>query len=232
MLDIRLFRNPRFSGASAAITLVFFSMFGTIFFLTQYLQGVLDYSALEAGLRVTPVAVGLILGGPISAKLAERIGTKLVVAGGLVLVAAGLSDRHPVPRRLELRHRRRAPARPRLRHGHGDGARHRVRDGLAAAGEGERRLRRQRHDPHDGRRARRRDPRIAPRQPVPWRHGRGRQRAAARRGRERERHAQRRPGRRPPARRQRPRRRRPDGVRERHARRRARRRRAWPSPAP
>ena len=91
MLDIRLFRNPRFSGASAAITLVFFSMFGSIFFLTQYLQGVLEFSALEAGLRVTPVAVGLIMGGPISAKLAERIGTKLVVAGGLVLVAAGLT---------------------------------------------------------------------------------------------------------------------------------------------
>ena len=50
MLDIRLFRNPRFSGASAAITLVFFAMFGTIF-LTQYLQGVLGYSALEAGVR-------------------------------------------------------------------------------------------------------------------------------------------------------------------------------------
>ena len=91
MLDIRLFRNPRFSGASAAITLVFFSMFGSIFFLTQYLQGVLEFSALEAGLRVTPVAVGLIIGGPISAKLAARIGTKLVVAGGLVLVAAGLT---------------------------------------------------------------------------------------------------------------------------------------------
>src|SRR3954447_12581962 len=87
MLDIRLFRNPRFAGASAAITLVFFSMFGTIFFLTQYLQGVLGYSALEAGLRVTPIAAGLILGGPVSAKLAERIGTKLVVAAGLVLVA-------------------------------------------------------------------------------------------------------------------------------------------------
>ena len=91
MLDIRLFRNPRFSGASAAITLVFFSMFGTIFFLTQYLQGVLDYTALEAGVRVTPIAVGLILGGPISAKLAARFGTKRVVAGGLVLVAIGLS---------------------------------------------------------------------------------------------------------------------------------------------
>jgi EmrB/QacA subfamily drug resistance transporter len=90
MLDVRLFRNPRFSGASAAITLVFFAMFGTIFFLTQYLQGVLGYSALEAGLRVSPVAVGLILGGPISAKLAGRIGTKRVVTGGLVLVALGL----------------------------------------------------------------------------------------------------------------------------------------------
>src|SRR5215212_12089665 len=90
MLDIRLFRNPRFSGASAAITLVFFSMFGTIFFLTQYLQGVLGLSALEAGVRVTPIAVGLILGGPISAKLAERIGTKIVVTGGLLLVALGL----------------------------------------------------------------------------------------------------------------------------------------------
>ena len=90
MLDIRLFRNPRFSGASGAITLVFFAMFGTIFFLTQYLQGVLGYSALEAGVRVTPVALGLILGGPLSAKLAARFGTKVVVAAGLALVSAGL----------------------------------------------------------------------------------------------------------------------------------------------
>ena len=69
---------------------MFFALFGSIFFLTQYLQGVLGYSALEAGIRVTPVAVGLILGGPISAKLAARIGTRVVVASGLVLVATGL----------------------------------------------------------------------------------------------------------------------------------------------
>ena len=91
MLDIRLFSNPRFSGASAAITLTFFAMFGSIFFLTQYLQGVLGYTALEAGVRVTPIAVGLILGGPISAKLAAKFGTKVVVAAGLTLVAVGLS---------------------------------------------------------------------------------------------------------------------------------------------
>ena len=91
MLDIRLFANPRFSGASAAITLTFFAMFGSIFFLTQYLQGVLGYTALEAGVRVTPIAIGLILGGPISAKLAAKLGTKVVVAAGLTLVAVGLS---------------------------------------------------------------------------------------------------------------------------------------------
>ena len=91
MLDIRLFANPRFSGASAAITLTFFAMFGSIFFLTQYLQGVLGYTALEAGVRVTPIAIGLILGGPISAKLAAKFGTKVVVAAGLTLVAVGLS---------------------------------------------------------------------------------------------------------------------------------------------
>jgi hypothetical protein len=49
MLDLRLFRNPSFSGASAAITLTFFALFGTIFLLTQFLQAVLGYSALEAG---------------------------------------------------------------------------------------------------------------------------------------------------------------------------------------
>ena len=90
MLDVRLFRNRRFSAASGSIALAFFALFGTIFFLTQYLQSVMGYSALGSGIRVMPVAVGLILGGPISAKLAERIGTKRVVAAGLLLVSVGL----------------------------------------------------------------------------------------------------------------------------------------------
>jgi EmrB/QacA subfamily drug resistance transporter len=90
MLDVRLFRNPRFSASSIAISLAFFALFGTIFFLTQYLQQILGYSPFEAGLRTLPVAAGLILGGPLSARFAERIGTKLVVAAGLALVAAGL----------------------------------------------------------------------------------------------------------------------------------------------
>jgi EmrB/QacA subfamily drug resistance transporter len=90
MLDVRLFSVRRFSGASLAIALVFFSLFGTIFFLTMYLQDVMDLSPLEAGLRVTPVAAGLVLGGPLSARLAGRVGTRLVVAVGLTVVAGAL----------------------------------------------------------------------------------------------------------------------------------------------
>ncbi|HMM40827.1 MAG TPA: MFS transporter [Thermomicrobiales bacterium] len=90
MLDLRLFRNPRFSAASIAITLVFFAMFGTLFFLTQYLQFVLGYSTLETGVRVTPVVLGIGSGVGIGTRLAAKIGTKIVVAVALGIVALGL----------------------------------------------------------------------------------------------------------------------------------------------
>jgi EmrB/QacA subfamily drug resistance transporter len=90
MLDVRLFRNARFSAASGAIALLFFALFGLMFFMTQYLQGVLGYSALEAGLRTLPIAGGLVLAGPLSAKLGERFGAKGVVTAGMLLVAAAL----------------------------------------------------------------------------------------------------------------------------------------------
>ena len=88
MLDVRLFRNPRFSASSLAISLAFFALFGMMFFITQYLQLILGYSAFEAGLRTLPIAAGLVLAGPASAKLAERLGTKVVVAAGLLVVGS------------------------------------------------------------------------------------------------------------------------------------------------
>ncbi len=91
MLDVRLFRNGAFAGASAAIGLVSFALFGSIFFLTQYLQGVLGYTALEAGIRTLPVAVGLILAAPLSQKLAQRFGARPVVTAGLTIVGAALA---------------------------------------------------------------------------------------------------------------------------------------------
>jgi EmrB/QacA subfamily drug resistance transporter len=90
MLDVRLFSNRRFSASSIAISLAFFALFGLIFFLTQYLQGVLGYDALEAGLRTLPVAVGLVVGGPLSARITAAVGTKVVVSAGMTIVAAGL----------------------------------------------------------------------------------------------------------------------------------------------
>jgi EmrB/QacA subfamily drug resistance transporter len=90
MLDLKLFRNPSFTGASLAIALTFFALFGSLFFITQYLQFVLGYTPLEAGIRVAPVAIGIVLGTGASTRFRPRIGTRLTVAGGMLIVAAGL----------------------------------------------------------------------------------------------------------------------------------------------
>jgi EmrB/QacA subfamily drug resistance transporter len=90
MLQLGFFKNPRFSAASGAITLVFFAMFGTVFLLTQYLQFVLGFTPLEAGLRVMPIAT-MIIAAPLSARIVEKIGTKVVVASGLTVVAIAMA---------------------------------------------------------------------------------------------------------------------------------------------
>ncbi|MBS1848330.1 MAG: MFS transporter [Actinobacteria bacterium] len=90
MLDMRFFRNPRFSAANAGMTLVFFAMMGSSFLITQQLQFVMGYSALKAGVAMTPIAVPLLILGPVSARITERAGTKIVVGTGLVLAAIGL----------------------------------------------------------------------------------------------------------------------------------------------
>jgi hypothetical protein len=84
MLDLSLFRNRRFSIGSMSISLAFFSLFGAIFALTQFLQFAKDYSPLEAGAAMVPLAAGLMLGATRSVKLAARVGTTRVVAGGLL----------------------------------------------------------------------------------------------------------------------------------------------------
>jgi EmrB/QacA subfamily drug resistance transporter len=83
MLNLSFFRNPRFSMASAGISIAFFSLFGAIFALTQFLQDAYGYSALEAGAAMTPLAGGLVLGAVGSIRLAARFGTGRIVAFGL-----------------------------------------------------------------------------------------------------------------------------------------------------
>jgi len=90
ILDVRVFRNPRFSAASTSVTFVYFALMGVMYFLTTYLQSVLGHSALDAGARMLPIAVGMILAAKASVLLTRRLGTKLVVASGLAMVAGAL----------------------------------------------------------------------------------------------------------------------------------------------
>lgn len=90
MLDMRFFKNARFTAANSAVTLTFFAMFGSMFLMTQYWQFVHGYSPLEAGVRVVPHALTLMVVAPMSARAVERFGTKRVMTGGLVTVSLGI----------------------------------------------------------------------------------------------------------------------------------------------
>ena len=87
MLDLRIFRDRRFSAASAAVTVSFFTLLGFIFLITQYFQFVREYSALSAGVRLLPVALSVAAGSVAGTQLAVRAGTRLVVTSGLVAMA-------------------------------------------------------------------------------------------------------------------------------------------------
>jgi EmrB/QacA subfamily drug resistance transporter len=89
MVDLHVFANARFSAASFSVTMIFFALFGWLFLFTQQMQFVLGYSALQAGVRTLPFALAMGVTSAVSAKLAARIGTKLAVAAGLALMAAG-----------------------------------------------------------------------------------------------------------------------------------------------
>jgi EmrB/QacA subfamily drug resistance transporter len=91
MLDLGFWANPRFSAASGAIAVTFFSLFGAIFLLTQYLQFVLGLSALETGVRLLASAVPVMLVSPLAPRLVARIGTKLTVGAGLATIALALA---------------------------------------------------------------------------------------------------------------------------------------------
>jgi len=90
MLDLTVFRNARFSGASASITFVYFALMGVMYFMTTYLQSVLGHSALEAGLLFLPIAFGLVVSAKSAVELTKRLGTKVVVASGLAIVSGAL----------------------------------------------------------------------------------------------------------------------------------------------
>ena len=90
MLDVGLFRNPRFTAASGSVTIGFFTLAGFTFLITQYFQFVKGYTPLGTGVRLLPVALSIAVASVAGTKLAVRIGNKAVVAAGLALFGGAL----------------------------------------------------------------------------------------------------------------------------------------------
>jgi EmrB/QacA subfamily drug resistance transporter len=90
MLDLTLFRRPAFAGASIVAFAVSASMFSMFLYLTLYIQDVLGYGPLQAGLRFLPVTLLAFFVAPLSGRLSVRVPVRLLLGCGLVLVGAGL----------------------------------------------------------------------------------------------------------------------------------------------
>jgi EmrB/QacA subfamily drug resistance transporter len=90
LLDVRVFRIRRFTGGAVSISVAFFSLFGFIFLITEYFQFVKGYSTLSAGVHTLPFAVVAAVFTPLAAVVALRVGSRLVVSLGLLLMAGGL----------------------------------------------------------------------------------------------------------------------------------------------
>jgi EmrB/QacA subfamily drug resistance transporter len=91
LLDPRLFRLRGFGAGTASITVQFFAFFGFIFVILQYVQFVLGYTPLQAGLALAPIAVLMMGLSPRVPGLAQRFGPRRVAPAGLLLMAAGFA---------------------------------------------------------------------------------------------------------------------------------------------
>jgi DHA2 family multidrug resistance protein-like MFS transporter len=91
MLDPRFFRDRRFSLGSLTITAAFFGIFGMFFVLTQFLQFVQGYDALQAGLRILPYGLVLLAVSPRAPILASRFGASTVMVTGMAIAGTGFA---------------------------------------------------------------------------------------------------------------------------------------------
>jgi EmrB/QacA subfamily drug resistance transporter len=91
MLPMRFFRSRGFSAGNAAMFFTFASLFGAVFFYAQLLQTAFDYGPLDAGLRLMPWTATFITVAPIAGALADRIGERPLMVGGLSLQALGMA---------------------------------------------------------------------------------------------------------------------------------------------
>jgi EmrB/QacA subfamily drug resistance transporter len=90
LVPFRIFRLRTLTGANVVGIMLGASLFSMFFFISLYMQQVLGYSAIHAGLSYVPLAVTIVLAAGIGSQLVTRFGFKPVLAGGMLFVAAGL----------------------------------------------------------------------------------------------------------------------------------------------
>jgi EmrB/QacA subfamily drug resistance transporter len=90
MLEFRLFRKPAFTGATLAAFAFGASLFSMFLYITLYLQNILGYSPFQAGLRLLPLTLLVLLAAPIAGRLTARVPLRLLLAFGAALTAVGL----------------------------------------------------------------------------------------------------------------------------------------------
>jgi EmrB/QacA subfamily drug resistance transporter len=90
MVDFGFFRSRSFVGANVVAFVISFAMLAIFFFAALYMQNLLGYSALEAGVRFLPATAVIIVTAPIAGRLADRIGPRPLIVTGLSLLAVSL----------------------------------------------------------------------------------------------------------------------------------------------
>jgi EmrB/QacA subfamily drug resistance transporter len=90
MVQFAFFRSRAYFGANVVAFIVSFSMFATFFSLALYMQDILHFTPLQTGLRFLPTTVMVMFAGPISGRLADRIGSRPLMTGGLLAVSASM----------------------------------------------------------------------------------------------------------------------------------------------
>ncbi|MGW1782974.1 MFS transporter [Streptomyces sp. NPDC002143] len=88
MVPLVLFKHRNFSGGSLSLALVQIGNGGLLLVLTQYLQFVLGYSPVKAGLAFLPLAIAALIGNGVGVKLAEKIGNRFVILAGMLVMVA------------------------------------------------------------------------------------------------------------------------------------------------
>jgi EmrB/QacA subfamily drug resistance transporter len=90
MVDLPLFASRNFVGTNIVALVVTFAMMAQFFFVTLYMQDILGYSPVEAGLRFLPATLMIVLIAPIAGRLTDRVGPRWLIGTGLTVVSVSL----------------------------------------------------------------------------------------------------------------------------------------------